>query len=97
MGMTFQSIGVLFNQNHATAVNSCRIVGEMLEFKNWDYIECMANWVDIFENVMPTSSEEMFSLEERIHSMLESTLLNTSSKVDILKNVLKNYEVDPLI
>ena len=95
--MTLQSIGRLFNQNHAIAVNSCKVVSEMLEVRNWDYIDCMSNWVDIFENVMPTSIEEMFSIEERMHSILESSLLNNRSKVDLLKKIITNYEEDPLV
>ena len=95
--MTLQSIGSLFGQNHATAVNSCRVASNMLEVKNWDYIDCMANWVDIFENVMPTSIEEMFSVEERMYSIIESSLLNNQSKIDLLNKMIKNYEVDPLV
>jgi hypothetical protein len=57
----------------------------------------MSNWVDIFENVMPTSIEEMFSIEERMHSILESSLLNNRSKVDLLKKIITNYEEDPLV
>jgi hypothetical protein len=57
----------------------------------------MSNWVDIFENVMPTSIEEMFSIEERMHSILESSLLNNKSKVDLLKKIITNYEEDPLV
>jgi hypothetical protein len=95
--MTLQSIGSLFNQNHATAVNSCKVVSEMLQVKNWDYIDCMANWVDIFENVMPTSIEEVFSVEERLYSIIESSLLNNQSKIDLLNKMMKNYESDPLV
>jgi len=90
--MSYASISNLFGCNHATVIHGNRVIKQQLEIKDSDTLEAMSLWIDIIQNIMPENVQVMFSAQDRILSTLESTLLNTPSKIAILKEVLKKYE-----
>ena len=90
--MSYASISNLFGCNHATVIHGNRVIKQQLEIKDSDTLQAMSLWIDIIQNIMPENVQVMFSAQDRILSTLESTLLNTPSKIAILKEVLKKYE-----
>jgi hypothetical protein len=90
--MSYASISSLFGCNHATVIHGNRVIQQQLEIKDADTLQAMSLWIDIIQNIMPENVQVMFSAQDRILSTLESTLLNTSSKITILREVLKKYE-----
>lgn len=89
--MTYSTIASLFTCNHATVIHGERSVHHALKIKDIQVLNSMSVWIDIIEKVMPNSTEVMFTAQERVLYVLESTLLNNSSKITILQELLKNY------
>lgn len=90
--MSYSSIGKLFGCDHATVIHGNKVIQQQLEIKDSDTLEAMSLWIDIIQNIMPENVQVMFSAQDRILSTLESTLLNTPSKIEILEEVLKKYK-----
>jgi hypothetical protein len=95
--MNYADIGRLFGCNHATVIHGERVVDEQLQVKDSETLQAMSLWIDILENVMPENVQVMFTVQDRILSALESTLLNTPSKIEILKEALKKYTEAPIV
>lgn len=89
--MTYSTIADLFECNHATVIHGEKMIHTQLQLKDNDTLKAMSLWIDILENIMPDNAQVMFTTEDRILSTLESTLLNTPSKIAILKEVIKKY------
>ena len=90
--MNYAAIANLFQCNHATVIHGERVIHEQLQVKDSATLQSMSLWIDILQNIMPDNVQMMFSVQDRILSMLESTLLNTPSKIEVLREVLKKYE-----
>lgn len=90
--MNYAAIANLFHCNHATVIHGEKVIHEQLQVKDSATLQSMSLWIDILQNIMPDNVQMMFSVQDRILSMLESTLLNTPSKIEVLREVLKKYE-----
>lgn len=89
--MTYARAGELLGKNHATIIHSEKTVKNAMEMRDHYYINAMNNWAVIFQEVMPNNAKEMWSVQDRIKSILETTLLSTSSKQELLIELANNY------
>ena len=91
VGLTYEKAGELLGKNHATIIHSEKTVKNAMEMRDHYYINAMNNWAVIFQEVMPSNAKEMWSVQDRIKSILETTLLNNTSKQELLIALAKNY------
>ena len=96
-GMSYSSIGQIFDCNHATVIHGSRVTENSIYIKDMDTLNVVSIWIDILENIMPNNMQVMFSTQDRIYSALESTLLNNQSKIAVLQDILKKYEETTLV
>ena len=59
-----------------------------------EFVTAVNNWAVIFEKVMPDDVRTMWSTQDRIIAVLETTLLNTDSSIAVLEAVLEKYRED---
>jgi len=59
-----------------------------------EFVTTVNNWAVIFEKVMPDDVRTMWSTQDRIIAVLETTLLNTDSSISVLEAVLEKYRED---
>ena len=59
-----------------------------------EFVTTVNNWAVIFEKVMPDDVRTMWSTQDRIIAVLETTLLNTDSSIAVLEAVLEKYRED---
>jgi hypothetical protein len=82
------------NCNHATILHSARVVENALEWKDKLFIQEINNWAKIFTEVMPNSNETKSELIETINNHLNTTMLSSESKIEVLREVINNISIE---
>lgn len=67
---------------------------DALNVRDKQYVDVVNRWAVVFQDVMPKSAREMWTLQDRMRAMMEETLLETEAKVEILETLLKFYSED---
>jgi len=80
--------------DHATVIHAERQVKDRMSVLDKEFVIAVNNWATIFEEVMPDDIRTMWSTQDRIIAVLETTLLNTESSIAVLEEVLKKYRED---
>lgn len=91
---TYQEVGSYLNVNHATIIHGERQVKDRMSVLDKEFVSAVNNWATIFEKVMPDDIRTMWSTQDRIIAVLETTLLNTESAIAVLEGVLEIYRAD---
>lgn len=69
-------------------------VMDALTVQDRQYVDTVNRWAVIFQEVMPEDANQIWSLQDRMMTMMEETLLSNKSKIEILKELLKIYGDD---
>lgn len=80
--------------DHATVIHAEKQVNDRMSVLDKGFVTAVNNWATIFEKVMPDDIRTMWSTQDRIIAVLETTLLNTDSSIAVLEAVLEKYRED---
>lgn len=91
--MTYADIGYLMGgKDHATIKHAEKVVDEQLDTRHSEFVRCITNWADIFNNIMPDLAEQVWSTKDRLRATIEATLLSRDSKRKLLEELLEDYQ-----
>lgn len=82
-------MGRLVNKNHATILHCSKVVNNALYYRDIQYIDEINKWSEIFDEVMPTSTETKYELADNIYHLLQGSMLNNESKESVISMVLE--------
>lgn len=88
---TYKEVGNFLGVDHATIIHGENQVKNRMSVLDKEFVSAVNNWAAIFERVMPDDIHTMWSTQDRIVALLETTLLNTDSAVAVLEGVLEKY------
>lgn len=77
-------VGRLIGKNHATAINSQKVVKDMLLTKNHDYVDGIVKWAEVFDTILPNDKLSNIIIQQRV----EDLLFSLTSDVDCMVKVL---------
>ena len=91
--MTFQEIQRKVGyENHATVIYADKKVEDMLSIQDVYYVDVMANWADVFDEMNIPRARQDAELMTRIDSVIQSSLTSGESIVTVLENLKNQYK-----
>lgn len=91
---TYKQVGRYLGIDHSTVIHAEKQVKNRMSILDKEFVTTVNNWAVIFEKVMPDDVRTMWSTQDRIIAVLETTLLNTDSSISVLEAVLEKYRED---
>ena len=83
-GLGPSEVGKLLEKNHATAINSKKIVTNMLLTKNLDYVDEIVKWAEVFDTVLPNDNLSNIIIQQRVEDLLYSLTSDIECMVKVL-------------
>jgi hypothetical protein len=91
-GLGPSDVGRLLDKNHATAINSKKIVRDMLLTKNKDYVDEIVKWSEIFDDILPNGRMSNLIIQQRVHNLLHSLTDDRSAMIEALEDLTKRIK-----
>lgn len=83
-GLGPSEVGKLLDKNHATAINSKKIVTNMLLTKNLDYVDEIVKWAEVFDTILPNDNLSNIIIQQRVEDLLYSLTSDIECMVKVL-------------
>jgi hypothetical protein len=73
--------------DHATAINSKKVVRDMLLTKNQSFIDEIIKWAEVFDDVLPNFETANIIIQERLELLLKSMTDDRQAMVKALEQL----------
>lgn len=83
-GLGPSEVGKLIGKDHATAINSSKVVKNMLLTNNEDYVDEVVKWADVFHEILPNGKMSNIIIQSRLESLLNSLTNDKSAMIKAL-------------
>ena len=91
-GLGPTDVGRLIGYDHASAINSNKIVRNMLVTKNVDFTDEIIRWAEVFDDILPNGSYSIIIIEERVTQVLDSLTEDRKVMIDVLNSLLNKIQ-----
>lgn len=91
-GLGPSQVGRLLDKNHATALNSKRIVTNMLLTRNVDYVDEIVKWSEVFDEVLPDGELSSLIIQQRVEFLLTSLTSDRVAMIEALENLTEKFK-----
>ena len=88
-GLGPSATGRLMGYNHATALNSRRVVRDMILTKNQLFIDEIIKWAEVFDDVLPNFEMANIIIQERLEMLLTSMTDDRQAMIKALEQLTK--------
>ena len=86
-GLGPSKVGRLMGYDHATAINSKKVVRDMLLTKNQTFIDEIIKWAEVFDDVLPNFENANIIIQERLEMLLKSMTDDRQAMVKALEQL----------
>lgn len=77
----------MLNRDHATELNSHRVVRSQIALKNKEFIDEIVKWAEVFSEVMPNGKMANIIIQERLEQTLHSLTDDRSAMISALEQL----------
>jgi hypothetical protein len=90
-GLGPSRVGRLIGYDHASAINSNKIVKDMLLTKNTHFLDEIVRWAEVFDDVLPNDNLSNIIIQERVERLMLSLTDDRGAILNTLENLLEKY------
>lgn len=84
--------GRLLNKNHATTLNSKKIVRNMLLTRNAEYIDEIVKWSEVFDELLPDGNLSNLIIQQRVELLLHSLTDDRLAVIEALEGLIEKFK-----
>lgn len=90
-GLGPSRVGRLIGYDHASAINSNKIVRDMLLTRNTQFLDEIVRWAEVFDDILPNDNLSNIIIQERVERLMLSLTDDRGAILNTLENLLEKY------